>query len=435
MEPATRRVIRLLLASLCFMPAAVHAQTAAAADAPVDPSGRVTLYVDCRDFVCDADYIRNEIPFVLHVRDRRDADVYVLITSETTAAGGRELRLAMTGQRGFAGLDDELRYVSPPAASEDQIREGVVKTIGRALVRYVSRTPLADELTVVHTASSSTSATPRDRWHRWTFALTANAYLNAEQSLASNSASASFSATRITEGFKINGSVQADYSSNSFEVAQGRSIESHQRSYGFTLLVAPSVGERVSVGVRASGVSSTFLNQRLTLRAASAVELNAFRYRDANRRMLTLEYSVGVTAYDYEERTIFGELSERLPTHHLLISLRLRQPWGSVGVGAEGSQYLHDRSKNRLIAGGNMDWNIVRGLSFVTFVHAAHINDQVFLPARGLSNEEILLRQRQLATSYSYSASIGFSYSFGSRFASVVNRRFSGSLGGLNFVQ
>jgi len=128
-------------------------------------------------------------------------------------------------------------------------------------------------------------------------------------------------------------------------------------------------------------------------------------------------------------------LSERLPTHHLLISLRLRQPWGSVGVGAEGSQYLHDRSKNRLIAGGNMDWNIVRGLSFVTFVHAAHINDQVFLPARGLSNEEILLRQRQLATSYSYSASIGFSYSFGSRFASVVNRRFSGSLGGLNFVQ
>jgi len=42
----------------------------------------------------------------------------------------------------------------------------------------------------------------------------------------------------------------------------------------------------------------------------------------------------------------------------------------------------------------------------------------------GATLEEVLLRRTQLATSYSYYGSIGFSYTFGSIYSSVVNPRF-----------
>jgi len=45
-------------------------------------------------------------------------------------------------------------------------------------------------------------------------------------------------------------------------------------------------------------------------------------------------------------------------------------------------------------------------------------------PKGGASFEEILLQRRELATSYSYFASVGLSYSFGSIFSNVVNPRF-----------
>ena len=373
-------------------------QTIPSQGAPT-PFGLISLYVDCQDIVCDHEYIRTEIPFVTHVRDRRDADVYVLMTAEATAAGGQEANLQFIGQRSFTGLDEELRYVSPPAASEDQVRQGLVRTLGRGLVRYINRTPLADDVTVLYTPTVAATASLDDPWNRWTIALNVNGYVNGEQSVKFNNLSASASASRVTEVLKISTSVHSNYSSNSFQVQQGREVVSHQRTYGLTMLAVGGVSDHASIGVRASAASSSFLNQTLTLRFAPAVEFNLFPFREATRRMLTVEYSAGATSFDYEEETIFGKLSERLFDHRLLLSLRLRQPWGSVGFGAEGSQYLDDTRKHRVIVAGNVDWNLARGLSFVTSMNVARIRDQVFLPTRGASDEEILLRQRQLATS------------------------------------
>jgi hypothetical protein len=168
---------------------------------------------------------------------------------------------------------------------------------------------------------------------------------------------------------------------------------------------------------------------------APAVEYNFFPYDESNSRMLTLEYSVGVNDFDYTEETIFGKTSETLFDHRLLASLRFTQPWGSGELAMEASQYLHDLGKNRVILVGSVDWNLVRGLSLIASVSFHRIGDQLFLPARGASEEEILLRRRQLATSYSYSALIGISYKFGSPYAHVVNRRFEGSIGGIPLDQ
>jgi hypothetical protein len=55
------------------------------------------------------------------------------------------------------------------------------------------------------------------------------------------------------------------------------------------------------------------------------------------------------------------------------------------------------------------------------------IRDQIYLAKGEASIDEILLRRRQLATSYSYYLSFGFTYSFGSINNNIVNTRFQSS--------
>ncbi len=56
----------------------------------------------------------------------------------------------------------------------------------------------------------------------------------------------------------------------------------------------------------------------------------------------------------------------------------------------------------------------------------SRIRDQFYLEKADASEEEILLRLRQLATGYSYSARISLTYSFGSLSNATVNPRFGG---------
>jgi hypothetical protein len=58
------------------------------------------------------------------------------------------------------------------------------------------------------------------------------------------------------------------------------------------------------------------------------------------------------------------------------------------------------------------------------------VRDQIFLARRGVTDSEILLRRRELATDFEYNFRIGFTYSFGSIYNNVVNSRFDGAAGG-----
>jgi hypothetical protein len=420
----------LVSSSLLGVGSPVHGQTSA--DGAGHAEAPIALYIDCKQVVCDHDFFRTEIPFVAHVRDRHHADVHVLVSGQPTAAGGMEATLAFIGQNGFAGENDTLRYVWGPAEGLDRLRQGIAGALKRGLVRYVNRTAMSDHITVLYRpALAVPPPTMDDPWSRWSFRVGVNGFTSGEALVSSLNLVGSVSANRTTEALKIALSGQTQFNRSAFEFGEGRRFESVQRSHGFNALVVGSVNGHVSPGVRLSAVSSSYLNQALTLRAAPAVEFNVFPYRESTRRMLTLEYSLGVNDFNYEEETIFGRRAERLLDQRLLVSLRLTQPWGSVAVGAEASHYLHDTNKHRGIFAGSVDWNLARGLSLSTSANVQRVRDQLFLPRRDASDEEILLQQRQLATSYSYSASLGISYTFGSRLASVVNRRLAGSVGGM----
>src|SRR5258706_12813186 len=58
-----------------------------------------------------SDYIRQHITFINYVRDRFEADVHLLITTQSAGSGGTEYTLFYYGQQSFTGKDDTLKYV------------------------------------------------------------------------------------------------------------------------------------------------------------------------------------------------------------------------------------------------------------------------------------------------------------------------------------
>ncbi|NUR56216.1 MAG: hypothetical protein HOQ29_17375, partial [Acidobacteria bacterium] len=92
-------------------------------------------------------------------------------------------------------------------------------------------------------------------------------------------------------------------------------------------------------------------------------------------------------------------------------------------------QFLSDPSKYSVGAEGNLNVRLFKGFSFNISGDVVRPRDQIYLRRGTATTEEILLRQRQLATNYSYFLGFGVSYSFGSIFNNIVNPRFGGAGG------
>ena len=82
-------IILIIISTLGILSSApLLAQTAAnQTDLDALKKTAVKAYIDCGS--CDIEYIKNEITFVNYVRDRNEAHVHVLITTQRTGSGGR----------------------------------------------------------------------------------------------------------------------------------------------------------------------------------------------------------------------------------------------------------------------------------------------------------------------------------------------------------
>ncbi|NOY88083.1 MAG: hypothetical protein GXO93_01675 [FCB group bacterium] len=155
-----------------------------------------------------------------------------------------------------------------------------------------------------------------------------------------------------------------------------------------------------------------------------AIEYNFFPYSESSQKQFTIDYYVEEEYVKYEEVTMFDKTEEWLTSGNLQTSLDLIQPWGSISMSLNGSHYFYDFKKNRLQLYGNVSLNIVKGFSFNIRGNVSRIHDQLSLRKGEANQEEVLLKQRELATSYSYWTSVGISYTFGSIYNNVVNPRF-----------
>ena len=408
-------------------------RTAAQDPAAAQQNVRLRLYLECPP--CERDYVRQELPWVDHMLDRQSADLHVLVISRTTGTGGAEFTMYFEGLREYAGRADTLRYVSSPDATGVVMREGLVRRLKVGLMRYVADLPVADRLQIglvapVGPQARLGEAQGADPWKYWVFTVGANGFLNGESRQEFRSFSGSLTANRTTEAWKVRSSVRASYSDSEFEVDSTLTVTSLRRSYTGSLLVVRSVGPQLSVGMETGFQSSTFGNTKLAWRLAPAIEYNFFPYAESTRRAFTAVYSVGVNSFDYREVTIFDETEERRPSHAFSLGYNTRQTWGSTSVSVDLSQFLHDTQKYRATVSGNASLRLVRGLSVNVGGVYGRVRDQLSVPRGEATRDEILLRLRQLQTSFFYFMSFGFSYRFGSNVDNIVNPRFNRGLGG-----
>ena len=138
---------------------------------------------------------------------------------------------------------------------------------------------------------------------------------------------------------------------------------------------------------------------------------------------------LGLVVANYADTTIFDKLEETRPLHRLIAAAEAVQPWGSLEGRLVASSYLDDFSQNRLTFFGEFRIRIVRGLNFTVDGSYSRVRDQLSLIKAGLSDEDVLVRLKELKTDYRYFVSLGLSYTFGSKFNNVVNPRFSNSRG------
>ena len=392
------------------------------------------IFLDCGP--CDDDFLRREITFVNYVRDRRDAQVHVLVTRETTGGGGRAWTLDFYGLEIFEGQDDQLIFYTTQDDTDDSERQALARTLRLGLVRYAVQTHVGQELDVttlspgfVAGARQSNAQPDDDPWSFWVFRTRFRMYADAEERDETRSIATSFSANRTTDAWKIRLGVNANYREDTYELTD--STFTHvRRNNALDARFVKSVGEHVGWGCGGSAVTSSFRNQDLTLRIAPAIEYNFFPYSESTRRQFTVSYSAGYNSFQYDEATIFGKFEEQRVNHALQTSFEVNEPWGESDVTVEFSQFLDNADQRRLVIFGEIDIRLFRGF-FLNFEgHSSLIRDQIYLPRRDATDSEILVRQRQLATDYEWEFRVGLTYSFGSIFNNVVNSRFAGSSGG-----
>jgi hypothetical protein len=403
----------------------VSAQTAAG-DLEALKKSAPKVYLDCGS--CDSEYIKNEISFVNYVRDRKEAQVHILVTTQETGSGGREYTLAFIGQNDFSGIEDSVRYFSKQADTEDDIRKGLVKALKQGLAPYVARTPISARLTVRY-EEASRPQNIRDKWDSWVFSLGGEGGFNGEKSYTQNNFGFNISANRVTADWKLRIGVSSYFNNDSFSY-EGQEIKSSQENYSANGLLVKSLGDHWSAGVSLDVDSSTYNNNQIRIIPAPAIEFNLFPYAESTRRQLRFLYRFQFERVRYREVTIFDQTRESLWSESLSIALDLKEKWGSISTSLSGSHYFHDFKLNRLDLFGAVQLNLVKGLNAYVIGGGSRVRDQLSLVKGDATLEEILLRRRQLATDYNYFVMIGFSYTFGSIYTNVVNPRFGRAGGG-----
>jgi hypothetical protein len=394
------------------------------------------VFFDCPQFQsgCDFDFMRTEITFVNWVRNREDADVHVLVTTQGTGGGGTEYTLTFLGLRRFTGQADTLRTFTAPNDTEDSKRKSVARTLKLGLVRFVASTPSGPRLEISYQAPHAQTVPVRDPWKNWVFSIETNTNLNGEKRQRFAFTFSSLSASRITQVWKWTTSISWNYSESRFldvpvfdtlgNQIGSQTVRSISRGYNGNQLVARALSAHWTLGGTVRARMSTFSNYDLYLDVAPGVEYDFYPYAQSTRRLITLRYTVGPRYFVYRDTTIFDRTTETRLHHNLNLSIDVTQPWGSTFLSFDASNYLYDFHKNSLTVFGSLSVRLFRGFSFRLSGNYERLHDQLNLPKAGASDTQILLQRRELATNYRYFTFFTLSYSFGSTNNNIVNPRY-----------
>lgn len=436
MRPITR--LRLCLA--VFTAGCVGLVSEAAAQTPSGPS-RLKVFLDCSTTTtnnntnnrsnnsnasCFAEFLREEANLVEYVREPAEADVHVIVTASTTGGGGRERVVSFIGNGRFKGTDRALKALSESGDTEDTERRRLAAVLKIGLLGYMAQDGVSTDLEInVEQASARRAGQPEtDPWNKWVISVQGSVSTQVEETNRELQLQGRVGADRITDTWKLTTGLEIDYRREDFDLDEDEPLRAIRSEREFDGLLVRSLGEHWSFGTFLSIDSSSFENIALRSTGGAAIEYNFFPYSSYTRRQLRVNYAIGPYRARYVEETLLGKTEETTARQQASMTLDRREPWGSLRSEFEVSTFLPQWSKYRLEVDGQVDVRIARGLSFTLEGSASRIRDQLSLPRRGATPEEVLTRVRRLGTGYEFQLEVGLRYTFGSIFSPIVNPRF-----------
>ena len=384
------------------------------------------VYIDCRR--CDYDFIRMELNFVNYVRDPEQADIHVFVTDERTAGGGREYQFTFIGRGDFRGTEYTMKHHVEPNTTYDEQREAIKRFLTMGYASFMLQTPLGCNFDIIYNDSVAIrrSIAVEDPWDFWIFrSYLGGINVELESNQKSFNSRWGIFADRITDDWKIRIRPYFNYNSVFIQTSETSDpVVSRQHRHGLDSYVIMSLDDHWSAGLFGKYFTASGRNIRHEVLLSPGIEYSVFPYREATRKAITLTYQLGAGYYDYYDETIYGKTEEILYSHQLKGMVNIQQPWGSIETGLIGSNYLHDFTRNRLELYAQISGRLFEGFSLSLQADYNILRDQLALPRGEASIEQILLRQREMATDFSFSGTVAITYTFGSQYTSIVNTRF-----------
>jgi len=382
------------------------------------------IYIGCSS--CDLDYIKEQVTFVNYVRDRSVADVHILYTTQYTGGNGKKYIVEFIGKNQFMNVNDELTFVTENNDTEKVIREKIVKTLKLGLIQYVAKTPLSKylEITFAKDKENKDESIEKkiDKWNSWVLSITGGSYFNGDKNSTSTSIWSSIDAKRITKELKLYSGIYGNFNEN---------YGTTNNSLGFYSSMIRSINSNWSYGLWLNRSFSEYRNIDFDLSISTGIEYNIFPYSESNKKDFRFQYKITPQYNDYIEETIYNKKSEALLEQSFSIESKFVKEWGEINIELElldilylNDEMFKDLDKYRITLSTDTEINLFKGFSLSLRGRISSIHDQLSLIKGSLSDEQIYLNQKEQSTDYDYWSSIGFSYTFGSIYNSIVNPRF-----------
>jgi hypothetical protein len=395
---------------------------------------RLKVFIDCSNTWCDLTFIKTEINVVDYLLDNQAADVHVLITEQSTGSGGSQFQLIFFGQNQFKNQPDTIRFNIVPNSTDFERRDVFIKYLKLGLAPFIAKTSSATGVTINMKQEASadakeSTAPTKDPWNYWVFRINANGNINADAVYKNLRYSSRFSASRITDDIKINFRINGSKDKTTYEYDDGTGLKKFivdNDNYGLNHSLIKSINNHWSYGYEVNMNSSTFSNNRRAISLRTGFEYDIFPYKDVNNKFFTISYTVDVRRNNYYDTTLYDKTKETLLGHGVEMNLSMNQKWGSMNIGFNYHNFLHNWKYYNLGMNVFMSVRITGGLSFNVGAFGGLTRDQIYLPKGGATEQEVLTRRRQIASGYNYYTSFGLSYRFGSKLSNFVNPRFEG---------
>ena len=380
------------------------------------------LFIKCDR--CDDTYIRKEINYVDHVRDQALANIQLFIYRNRNANNGNRYTLDFIGNEFFSDKNISLQVDTNPKMTRDEIRSSLKNKIELGLVYYLIETDISNRIRITYDSAilSDEIESSSDKWNNWVFQSAGDANFENETSRKKSNINLQFDADKVTDKIKLQFDLDFERSNDRYE-NDDNIFTSRRNRKSFSMKSVWSLNEKWSAGFSGGASSDTYQNIDFRYHILPAIEYSFFPYNEFVRREMVINYRIGYGYRNYIEKTIYDKLKEDVYVHFVGFETRFRQPWGEINTNLSGKSFLQDPEKYSLRFDSWFSIRVFEGLSVRLGGELELIRDQLSLPMRNVSIEDLLLQQKEIATDFFTEFRIGLSYTFGSAYNNYLNSR------------